>query len=569
MKVRKISITTRILIIISVLLLVTNAVLGIIVMNKVKGTLLKSIQDKMISIANSAAAAVDGESLERYRKDNDDEDAYNTVMDTLEIFRDNADIEYIYTIYAPGGNRFEFIIDSDPEEPAECGDEIEYTDGLAAAAKGTAAYDNEPFEDEWGRHYSAYSPVYSGKSIVGLVGIDISFEWYEQQVSLLRRIILGIFAGAFIISFLIVFLVCSRIRKSFAVLDAKLGDIANGSGDLTREISLNSGDEFEVIADKVNRFIREVQELALDVSGVSKDVLKIGDELKETAERNTDSIHCINDEIGSISMTMEECGTSTNTTSQNLADATRDIEALTEEIAQVHEIVNNANKSAQKASKHALDERAIAIRTLNEIEEHVNIASRDASRIEQVREIAEQITEIASQTQILSLNAQIEAARAGDQGAGFAIVATEVGHLSTEITEAVSRINNINKQVIEAVNKLIDSSREMSEFMGRTVTADYDSYADIGREYGETTLSIDEALNSLQNRSDDISRNVKQVDATIDGISSSVNECADKASDLVSAATSIAESMDGLQNASLKNSEQARLLGEKISKYKF
>lgn len=569
MKVRKISITTQILIVISVLLLAANVILGIIVMNRVKGALLKSIQDKMISIADSASAAVDGAALERYRENNDDEDAFNTVMDTLVLFRDNAEIEYIYTIYAPGGDKFEFIIDSDPEEPANCGDEIEYTEGLAAAARGTAAYDDEPYEDEWGRHYSAYSPIYNGKSIVGIIGIDISFDWYEQQVSSLRRIILGICAGAFIISFLIVFFICSRIKKSFAVLDEKLGDIANGSGDLTREINLDSGDEFEVVADKVNKFIREVQGLASGVSGVSKDVLKIGDELKETAERNTDSIHSINNEIESISVNMEECGASANTTSRTLADATRDIEALTEEIAQVHEIVNNANKSAQTASKHALDERAIAIKTLNEIEERVNIASKDASKIEQVREIAEQITEIASQTQILSLNAQIEAARAGDQGAGFAVVATEVGHLSTEITEAVSRINDINKQVIDAVTKLIDSSKEMSEFMGRTVTADYDSYADIGREYGDTTLSIDEALNSLQNRSDDISRNVKQVDATIGEISNSVNECADKASDLAGAAASIAGSMDGLQNASLKNSEQARLLGEKISKYKF
>ena len=569
MKVRKIGITTQILIVFSVLLLATNAILGFIVINNLKSTLLDSIQNKMLSLSNSAAAAIDGEALERYYENNDDEEAYNTVMDALVVYRDHADVEYIYTIGDRRNGSFEFIIDSDPEEPGECGDEIDGTEGLIRASKGTPSVDHEPYEDEWGRHYSAYSPIYNGNRIVGIVGIDISFDWYEEQVSSLTLIIVGICAAAFVIGLLIVLVICGRIRKSFSVLDAKLGDIADGSGDLTRDINIESGDEFEVIANKVNRFIREVQGLASGVSGVSQDVLKIGNEMKKTAEHNTDSIHDINSEIENISSSMEECGASTNSTSEALADATRDVEALTQEIARVHEIVASANKSAQQASKHAVDERENAIRTLNEIEARVNAASEDASKIEQVREIAAQITEIASQTQILSLNAQIEAARAGDQGAGFAVVATEVGHLSTEITEAVSRISDINKQVISAVNKLIESSREMSDFMGQTVTADYDGYADIGREYGETTLNIDDALNSLQSRSNDIAKNVRQCDTTIGQISSSVNECADRASDLVGTAASIADSMEGLKAASNKNSDQARLLGEKISKYKF
>ncbi|MCR5685932.1 MAG: methyl-accepting chemotaxis protein [Lachnospiraceae bacterium] len=569
MKVRRLSITAKILLVVTALLLVADAAMGIILVGRAKEALLNQINDKILAISNSAATNFDPELLRDYTEEDAGTDKQQQILDALVVFRDHANIEYIYTIKEAGPKEFIFVVDSDPEEPADYGDEVEYTDALYEASKGTPSVDAEPYTDEWGTHYSGYSPVFDGDEVVGIIGIDISADLLEEQVGALTGTIFVICAMSLIIGILIIFLFTFSIKKGFATLGTKLEDIADGSGDLTKSIELRSGDELEAVGDKVNGFIGQVRELVRGVSEVSEDVLRSGRELQETAGSSAESVRSINSEIESISSGMQECGAATATTAEALADASRDIEALSDEISKVHEIVDKASVNASEAARLATEKQNNAVRTLKSIEDHVNAASADAARIEQVKEIADQINEIASQTQILSLNAQIEAARAGEQGKGFAVVATEVGHLSSEISEAVGRISEINNQVISAVKKLLDSSREMSEFMGRTVVADYEGYAKVGQDYGETTLSIDESLQNLQTNSMRIASLVHQVDESISDISNSVNDCAQRASGLAQTASGIAGSMDTLERVADENEAQARRLEDRISKYRY
>ena len=570
MKVRRISITAKMLIVVAVMLLFSDALIGIALINRAKAALLSQINDKILAISDSAAANFDAELLASYTEEDVGTQKQQEILDALIVFRDNAKIEYIYTMRAVGSKDFVFVVDSDPDDPADYGDEVEYTDALYEASLGTSSVDAEPYTDEWGTHYSGYSPVFDNNGkVVGIVGIDISADQFEAQVNVLRATIF-ILCGVFALIGVIIMLVFSlAIRNGFRTLDAMLEDIADGSGDLTKSIDLKSGDELELIGEKVNRFIGQVRGLVQGVSGASGDVMSIGERLKDTVGTNAAGIRSINNEIESISSNMQQCSAATSTMAGALQNTTDDVEDLSNEIVKVHEIVDKASQNARDAASKAVDKKDNAIKILKTIEDHVDEASKDAAKIEQVKEIADQINEIASQTQILSLNAQIEAARAGDQGKGFAVVATEVGHLSSEITEAVGRISEINNQVISAVKKLLDSSSEMSDFMSRNVVADYEDYAGVGRDYGNTTAEIDETLQSLQNRSQQIAQLVRQVDNSIDDISSSVEDCALRATELAGTASGITGSMDTLEQAANENEAQARLLKEQISKYNY
>ena len=183
MKVRKISIFNQLFIWLAILLLAGNAVLGIAAYKRSESALFGQIQTNVKNIAQCAAMNVSGDLLKDIQSGDEGSDAYNTIIDELALFRDNAEIEYIYTLRQVGEEQFIFVVDSDPEEPAAIGDECEATEGLVIAfSEAVTAADDEPFTDEWGSHVSAYSPVFArdsritfpSSSVMGSVSFSVS-----------------------------------------------------------------------------------------------------------------------------------------------------------------------------------------------------------------------------------------------------------------------------------------------------------------------------------------------------------------------------------------------------------
>lgn len=109
---------------------------------------------------------------------------YQTVYDTLAIFRDNVELEYVYSIRDEGDGHFTFTMDTDPEEPGAFGSEVKYTAALAYPPRGTAAVDMVPYTDAWGQFYSAYCPVYDSSGNVAVINAaNLSVSWFNAQLS--------------------------------------------------------------------------------------------------------------------------------------------------------------------------------------------------------------------------------------------------------------------------------------------------------------------------------------------------------------------------------------------------
>jgi hypothetical protein len=95
----------------------------------------------MLDIANCASGSVNGESMKHLTEETVGDETYNRIYDTLAVFRDNVELEYVYCIKQLGDEEFIFTMDLDLETPASYGDIVEYTDALGSAAKGVAALD--------------------------------------------------------------------------------------------------------------------------------------------------------------------------------------------------------------------------------------------------------------------------------------------------------------------------------------------------------------------------------------------------------------------------------------------
>lgn len=466
MKVRKVSLTNQILLVNIVVLLITTIILGMASVSQSKKSISKLLNDRILDIARSGAAIVDGDVLQTLTAEDKDTEAYQSELNKLAIFRDNTEIEYIYAIKAVDDKNFVFTIDTALEDPAEFGQEIEYTDALYNASKGTADYDRIALEDEWGRHYSAYAPVFnSQKEVVGIVGVDLGAQWFDLQIKkhITKIVICSIVI--MVISVIAILFIISKIKKGFVTLNDKLDDIADGSGDLSKEIVLESGDEFEVLAGKMNIFIRQIREI---ISGVKTSVngsVASTDELTVIADKAAQTMSKLSQAISGVSEGAMQQATDVTDASNNVADIVERLAGVNETIDYAEECTRNMSNNSASVSE-SFDILIKAIRdSMEELGQVTAEMSQVGASVDMVIEAADVINDIASETNLLSLNASIEAARAGEAGKGFAVVADEIGSLAYQSNDSAADIKKIMDELKGQTTKAIKLVNQLNAAM--------------------------------------------------------------------------------------------------------
>ena len=182
------SLSTKIILMVEFILLISSIFFCAVSIYRSRVGIRKAIQQRMLDIANCAAGSVSGEDMKYLTEDAIGDDNYNKIYNTLAVFRDNVELEYVYCIKEAGPDSFIFTMDLDLVDPASYGDSVKYTVALSSAAKGRAAVDETPYTDKWGEFYSAYSPVFDAQgNVSGIIAVDFSVSWFEDQLSAQTR----------------------------------------------------------------------------------------------------------------------------------------------------------------------------------------------------------------------------------------------------------------------------------------------------------------------------------------------------------------------------------------------
>ena len=236
----------------------------------------QQMQGRMFDILNSAAALLDGDILESLQKDDYNTPEYQDSLRILRTFQQNFNLDYIYGIRDMGDKTFTFTIDPDLESPGEFGEPIAYTDALYSASLGVAAVDQEPYEDRWGRFYSAYVPVFNSKGKVGgIIAVDVRAEWYEKQQKIHILTTLIICAASLLFGAILVFLISGKFRKRFAHLNSEMRFLTDEVEELARALRIASGR-------RSNTF--EYDDSSME-NAESSNKQKSSDQLEELSER--------------------------------------------------------------------------------------------------------------------------------------------------------------------------------------------------------------------------------------------------------------------------------------------
>ncbi len=211
---RKITETTSALLIMSSFLTLAILVLGIILVKRSNEQMKYHIDARLLDITETAADMIDGDEYQKISKDSQGTPEYQKIFDILAYFQSNIDIEFIYCIDIHDDDLFTFSIDPAPVDAAEYGEIVTVTDALINASKGISDVDDVPYQDAWGRFYSAYSPIYnSANEVVGVVACDFSSEYYDSQLNRNIKIIVGELVASFLIGVAIIATYSVKIKK--------------------------------------------------------------------------------------------------------------------------------------------------------------------------------------------------------------------------------------------------------------------------------------------------------------------------------------------------------------------
>ena len=250
-----------------------------------------------------------------------------------------------------------------------------------------------------------------------------------------------------------ILLIKKALVEPLSRLENLAKDLATGDGDLTKRLEINSKDEISDIAHYINLFIEKVQSTIESVKETSNENASISHELSTTA---LGVGHNVEESVGRI----EDASFQAKEIQNKITVAVSKAQDSKDDIVQANDTLENAKEDIIILTSKVQE----TAQTEAELSENMETLSKDAGEVKTILVV---IADIADQTNLLALNAAIEAARAGEHGRGFAVVADEVRKLAERTQKSLAEINaTINvvvQSIIEASSKMSENSTEIQD----------------------------------------------------------------------------------------------------------
>lgn len=382
-------------------------------------------------------------------------------------------------------------------------------------------YTSTPIKDFQG-NIVAYAVA--GEALENVKGI-IS----QAKSTLMNQVFVMIIMDIFILG-LLIYILHKSVVKPMKKLGVLVKNISEGDGDLSQRIHMDSKDEIADVAMFFNKFIESVQSIVKEVKAGSETTSKTINELKDVSHK-----------IESDSLQSNQHLQSSNQEITEVSEFTEDsVHSMQGSLGQIREANNLLAEANQKmfSLKDKVQENADSGLTISS---KLDTLSSD---VEKVNGILDVIKAVSEQTNLLALNAAIEAARAGEQGRGFAVVADEVRGLAVRTQNSLEEINNT---VFDVINQIQNINVEMKGGAGE-LSSLIETSNDVSDQITRNSQILDESTRSFEVNMDNMNKITDKVAIVNDHINAVEKISSDNTTRIQAMTSSFAESSDQVES---------------------
>lgn len=349
----------------------------------------------------------------------------------------------------------------------------------------------------------------------------------------------------------------------------KIKELADrlSSYDCSTPINITRKDEFgqtgvalNTAQENVNSLVKVIMENAQDLSASSE-------ELSATVQELSSKAIIIDEAVDTITAGMQGFSAGSEEISASVEETDASINILS---SKAMEGSNNSYKFKERAtevknnSQKAINETKILY---EQKQKHMEKAIEDGKVVDSIKVMADTIGSIASQTNLLALNAAIEAARAGEQGKGFAVVADEVRKLAEQSAQAVINIQDTIVKVQEAFKRSIDTGSDLLEFINTHVHEQFTAYAETGNQYYNDSDFVSKMSEEIASMSEELTATVNQVSSAVQNMSETAQKSSENAEVIETSIHETSKAIDQVAVTAQSQAELAQSLNEMIQKF--